>query len=116
MILVHSKDVYIEPSQLGDTNKKPVTTNNSETTITSSSNITTSTKVTSSSSPSTKTKLNTTTLNEKIEMQTSADQIYETLFDPGRVAAWTKSRPDIFRHVGSKFNLFDGNVTGKILE
>jgi len=51
-----------------------------------------------------------------VELQTSADQVYETLLDPGRVAAWTRSRPDIFRHTGSVFSLFDGNVTGTIVE
>jgi activator of HSP90 ATPase len=51
-----------------------------------------------------------------IELQASADQVYETLLDPGRVAAWTRSRPDIFRHVGSAFSLFDGNVTGTMVE
>jgi activator of HSP90 ATPase len=60
--------------------------------------------------------INTTNINETVELQTSADQVYETLLDPGRVAAWTRSRPDIFRHVGSVFSLFDGNVTGTILE
>ncbi|CAJ0745941.1 633_t:CDS:10, partial [Entrophospora sp. SA101] len=82
MVETHSKDVYIEPSQLGAPNQKPITP----------------------SEPI------------AIEMQTSADQIYETLLDPGRVTAWTRSRPDIFRLVGSKFSLFDGNVTGTILE
>jgi len=133
MVETHSKDVYIEPSQLGAPNQKPITpsepiavstpTSEAITTTISSSKITTpkSSSSSSSSSPSipsssTKTKLNTTTINEKIEMQTSADQIYETLLDPGRVTAWTRSRPDIFRLVGSKFSLFDGNVTGTILE
>jgi len=43
-------------------------------------------------------------------------RVYETLLDPGRVAIWTRSRPDIFRHIGSVFSLFDGNVTGTIVE
>ncbi|CAH1757475.1 2203_t:CDS:2 [Entrophospora sp. SA101] len=94
MVETHSKDVYIEPSQLGVLNQKP---------LTPSEPIAVSTPVT------------TTNISE-IEMQTSADQIYETLLDPGRVTVWTRSRPDIFRLVGSKFNLFDGNITGTILE
>ncbi|CAG8439538.1 8536_t:CDS:2 [Diversispora eburnea] len=59
---------------------------------------------------------NVTTIKETVELQTSADQVYETLLDPGRVAAWTRSRPDIFRQIGTSFSLFDGNITGTILE
>ncbi|CAG8810081.1 13988_t:CDS:2, partial [Dentiscutata erythropus] len=50
--------------------------------------------------------VNTTTITETVELQTSADQVYETLLDPGRVAAWTRSRTDIFRHIGSTFSNF----------
>ncbi|CAG8735157.1 6463_t:CDS:2 [Dentiscutata erythropus] len=31
--------------------------------------------------------INTTTITETVELQTSADQVYETLLDPDRVAA-----------------------------
>jgi len=108
----HRTDVYIDPSQMGAiSTPRPVTP------IASSSDVS-SQKSGSASTPtaSAKTLLNTKTIKETIEFQTSADQLYETLLDPGRVAAWTRARPDIFKTVGSHYSLFDGNITGVMLE
>ncbi|CAB4383310.1 unnamed protein product [Rhizophagus irregularis] len=120
MVETHSKDVKIESSQLG-----PATPPRAVTPIEPSQIHTASTPPrpatpTTSNSDTVKSSaqkiINTTNISEVVELQTSADQIYETLLDPGRVAAWTRSRPDIFRHVGSVFSLFDGNVTGTMVE
>lgn len=120
LLLAHSKDVKIESSQLG-----PATPPRAVTPIEPSQIHTASTPPrpatpTTSNSDTVKSSaqkiINTTNISEVVELQTSADQIYETLLDPGRVAAWTRSRPDIFRHVGSVFSLFDGNVTGTMVE
>ncbi|CAG8644014.1 31664_t:CDS:2 [Gigaspora margarita] len=115
MLETHSKDVYIEPSQLGASTPPRSATPPAGTSQSSTSTATSigSTTTTSSAKPKF---VNSTTIKDTIELQTSADQVYETLLDPGRVAAWTRSRPDIFRHIGSTFSLFEGNITGSILE
>ncbi|CAG8477066.1 4419_t:CDS:2 [Acaulospora morrowiae] len=116
MVETHSKDVYIEPSKLGaSTPPRPATPNESSGTSASSTFNSGSYYTTSKSTASTKI-VNTTTIKDTVELRTSANQIYETLLDPGLVAAWTRSRPDIFKHIGSSFSLFDGNITGTIVE
>lgn len=62
--------------------------------------------------------LNTTTLSDTTELRTSADQLFETFTDPGRIAAFTRAPPKVFEGAkqGGKFALFDGNVTGEYLE
>lgn len=62
--------------------------------------------------------VNTTTLSETTEFRTSADQLYETFTDAGRIAAFTRAQPKLFEGAkkGGKFELFDGNVTGEYLE
>ncbi|EGY20438.1 hypothetical protein VD0002_g765 [Verticillium dahliae] len=62
--------------------------------------------------------VNTVTLNETTEFRTSADQLYETFTDPGRIAAFTRAPPKVFEGAkkGGKFELFDGNVSGEYLE
>jgi activator of HSP90 ATPase len=63
--------------------------------------------------------INTVTLNETYEFNTSADQLYQCFVDPQRVAAFTRGAPSVFEpKEGGKFVLFDGNVEGtfKVLE
>lgn len=121
-LLAHSKDVYIEPSELGTASPPRPVTPNESTITTNTATITTTTTAAPITTkepkgpPATTELGNVTTIKETVELQTSADQVYETLLDPGRVAAWTRSRPDIFRQVGTTFSLFDGNITGNILE
>ncbi|ODV98462.1 hypothetical protein PACTADRAFT_48220 [Pachysolen tannophilus NRRL Y-2460] len=47
---------------------------------------------------------------------TTAEQLYLTLLDKPRVAAWTRSQPNIEIVENSNFSLFDGNISGKILK
>lgn len=115
IIIDHSSDVYIENGekraiQPGVTKERSNVTHINNTTTTS---ITTKTETTSSS---TKNKVNTTTLNDVIEFQTSAHELYETLLDTQRVCAWTRGPAKISKEIGSTFELFNGNVSGKILE
>ncbi|CAG8640015.1 11031_t:CDS:2, partial [Paraglomus brasilianum] len=115
LVETHRTDVYIDPSQMGAVSTpRPVTPIASSSDVTSKTSSSASTLTTSSTS--TKTLLNTKTIKETIEFQTSADQLCETLLDPGRVAAWTRARPDIFKTVGSHYSLFDGNIIGVMLE
>jgi len=63
--------------------------------------------------------VNTVTLNETFEFNTSAEQLYQTFVDPQRVAAFTRAPPKQFESKeGGKFSLFGGNVEGvfKVLE
>ncbi|KAI3406970.1 AHA1 [Candida oxycetoniae] len=71
--------------------------------------------VVSSNSP----KYNTTTLHLEPAFNTTAEQIYITLLDESRIAAWTRSNPIIEKFppkVGSTFKFFNGAVQGKILK
>lgn len=61
-------------------------------------------------------KVNTTTLEDTVEFQTSAHELYETLLDTQRVCAWTRGPAKISKEKGSKFELFNGNVRGELLD
>ena len=57
------------------------------------------------------------TVVQKIEFVASATDIYNTLLDKNRVQIWTRSgNVEITKAPGSSFSLFDGNVTGSIVE
>ncbi|GBC01901.1 hypothetical protein RclHR1_04380002 [Rhizophagus clarus] len=116
MVETHSKDVKIESSQLGPATPPRAVTPIEPAQIHTSTPPRSVTPNSDTVKSSSQTIVNTTNISEVVELQTSADQVYETLLDPGRVAAWTRSRPDIFRHIGSAFSLFEGNVTGTLLE
>lgn len=62
-------------------------------------------------------KINVTSLNDTAEFRTSAEELYTTFTDVQRVTAFTRSKPRIFEgdKVGGEFELFDGNVAGKIV-
>ncbi|KAL2755902.1 hypothetical protein ACRALDRAFT_2042156 [Sodiomyces alcalophilus JCM 7366] len=62
--------------------------------------------------------VNTVTLNDSAEFRTSAEELYQTFTDPGRIAAFTRAPPKVFEGAqpGGKFELFDGNVEGEYVE
>lgn len=62
---------------------------------------------------------NTSTLHLEPTFNTTAEQLYITLLDPQRVAAWSRSNPSmgIFPPAeGSEFSLFGGSISGKFLK
>lgn len=60
--------------------------------------------------------VNTTEIKDAFEFQTSADELYETFTDTRRVAAFTRSPPEIFEASnGGAFKLFGGNVEGEFI-
>ncbi|KAF3908849.1 hypothetical protein ABW20_dc0109545 [Dactylellina cionopaga] len=60
--------------------------------------------------------VNTTEIKDAFEFQTSADELYETFTDTRRVAAFTRSPPEIFKASnGGAFKLFGGNVEGEFI-
>lgn len=70
-----------------------------------------------SSSKSSVPKYNTSTLHLEPSFNTTAEQLYITLLDPQRVAAWTRSPPLIEplpASTGSVMKLFGGSITSKI--
>ena len=63
--------------------------------------------------------VNTVTLTETYEFNTSAEQLYQVFVDPQRVQAFTRAPMQTFEpKEGGKFSLFGGNVEGtfKVLE
>ncbi|KAK6503915.1 hypothetical protein TWF506_002138 [Arthrobotrys conoides] len=65
----------------------------------------------------TKAVVNTTEIVETFEFQTTADELYQTFIDPNRIAAFTRSYPEVFEPVeGGRFKLFGGNVTGEFVK
>lgn len=62
--------------------------------------------------------VNTTTVTDTEEFRTSAAELYTTFTDPQRIAAFTRAPPKLFEGstVGSKFELFGGNVSGEYTE
>ncbi|KAL3479103.1 activator of Hsp90 ATPase [Aspergillus californicus] len=65
-----------------------------------------------------KVSINTTTLNASDEFRTTAEELFKTFTDPQRLAAFTRGAPRQFdgAHVGGKFSIFDGNVTGEFVK
>jgi len=62
--------------------------------------------------------VNTVTVYDDQEFRTTAEEMYETFVDPKRLTAFTRAQPKVFEGAkkGGKFELFDGNVSGKYLE
>lgn len=62
--------------------------------------------------------VNTVTVTDSEEFRTSADELYQTFTDVGRISAFTRGSPKLFEGAkqGGKFQLFDGNVAGEYLE
>ncbi|KAI7827121.1 activator of Hsp90 ATPase [Gamsiella multidivaricata] len=109
LIRVHGKDVQVESDFSKSSTPVPSTPTSSPA----------PTPIPSASKPSATTSgaVNTTTLEESIEMQASAHDVYDVLLNQAKVAAWTRSGDSkIEAKVGSKFSFFGGNVSGEIKE
>ncbi|KAG2197229.1 hypothetical protein INT47_003604 [Mucor saturninus] len=116
MIKENCEDVYIESHKMGTpTPARPATTEHSASTKFGSSGTSTTATTTSSSEAPAK-KVNTTSLSETTEFQTSAHELYETLTDINRAQVWTRGPVKLSREIGSQFEFFGGNVSGQILE
>ncbi|KAI8364446.1 activator of Hsp90 ATPase [Blakeslea trispora] len=111
MIKENCEDVYIESEKMGTATPPRLAQNKTE-----SSNNTTATSTSAPAPTSTPKKVNTTTLNDLKEFQTSAHELYETLTEAQRAQVWTRGHVILEKNVGSKFEFFNGNVTGEIEE
>ncbi|KAG0186277.1 hypothetical protein DFQ28_008076 [Apophysomyces sp. BC1034] len=113
LIQHHGSDVYIDPAQLG-TAAAPRATQAASKERSGATVINSADKSVTPEVPAKK--VNTTSLDETIDFQTSAHELYETLLDSNRVSIWTRGPAKISKEVGSKFELFNGNVSGEIKE
>lgn len=131
LIVNHSSDIQISAdkvnSQLTKGNQArtvgDVSVNSSakvvEKTTTFKSSAAASSLVPSSTTKSLAPKYNTLTLHLEPVFNTTTDQLYMTLLDGNRIAAWSRSAPKIEPFppaVGSEFHIFGGSILGKLLK
>lgn len=114
MIKENCEDVYIESDKMGTPTPPRVATTKEHSSSTKFGSSSGTTVDAAAEVPAKK--VNTTSLNETTEFQTSAHELYETLTDVQRVQVWTRGPVKLSKEVGSKFELFGGNVSGEILE
>ena len=111
--------MHIEKDKLGTADtavRAPETIIKQKTSINNNTTASSLSSTTSTQSKSSSGKVNTTTLDDVVEFQTSAHELYETLLDAQRVSIWTRGPAKISKEKGSKFELFNGNVRGELLE
>lgn len=85
----------------------------------SSKTSTPSASTASSKAASSVPRYNTSTLHLEPTFNTTAEQLYVTLLDSQRVAAWSRSAPQMESFPpkeGSEFKLFGGSITGKFVK
>ncbi|CDH50866.1 chaperone activator aha1 [Lichtheimia corymbifera JMRC:FSU:9682] len=118
LIKEHGSDVYIAKDEMGAAapTRGAEHVAKEKTTINKSQPTTTITTTTAAPAEKGSSKVNTTTLEDTVEFQTSAHELYETLLDTQRVCAWTRCPAKISKEKGSKFELFNGNVRGELLD
>ncbi|KAI9475486.1 MAG: activator of Hsp90 ATPase [Benjaminiella poitrasii] len=110
MIKENCDDVYIESSQMGVATPPRLASPSVKSSDASTTTMTTTAKTTSSKV------LNTTSINDQEEFQTSAHELFLALTDAQRASIWSRGHVKLEPTVGSSFELFNGNVTGEILE
>ncbi|PTU18266.1 hypothetical protein P175DRAFT_0535180 [Aspergillus ochraceoroseus IBT 24754] len=73
---------------------------------------------TTTTTTSNKVAVNTTTVTASDEFRTTGEELFKTFTDPQRIAAFTRGAPRQFdgAHIGGKFSIFDGNVTGEFVK
>ncbi|RKP26759.1 activator of Hsp90 ATPase [Syncephalis pseudoplumigaleata] len=112
LIDAHSKDVYIPPEELG---LSPSTQTSTASKAGKAASASSGTADTVSSKP-VATHFSTTDIKFSVEFVAAASDIYDVLLNQEKVQAWTRGPAVIRPEVGSDFRLFDGNITGTIVE
>jgi activator of HSP90 ATPase len=112
MIKENCDDVFIEQNKMGQATPPRLSTPAPKETS-SATQFASNTTSTKTAAPQ---KVNTTTLTDSVDFQTSAHEIYETLLDPQRAQIWTRGPVKLSKDINSDFEFFNGNVSGKILE
>ncbi|KAG9068876.1 hypothetical protein KI688_011165 [Linnemannia hyalina] len=107
LIKVHGKDVQIEGEASKPSTPVPTPTPSPAPSARSAS----SASSIPAAAPGT---VNTTTLEDTVELQASAHDIYDVLLNQAKVQIWTRSnKSTIEAKVGTTFSLFGGSVTGE---
>ncbi|KAL9538279.1 hypothetical protein MBANPS3_011048 [Mucor bainieri] len=114
MIKENCEDVYIESGKMGQAT--PPRLASPAVAHATTANSTTATSTSAPAPNATPKKVNTTSLSDREEFQTSAHELYETLTDAQRASIWTRGHVKLTQQVGSTYEFFNGNVTGEILE
>jgi activator of HSP90 ATPase len=115
LIAEHGKDLQHATGSSNDATKSNTTTTSSHI---NHSTAKASQLATTTSKPANKAAVNTTTVVDNEEFQTTAAELYQTFTDAQRIAAFTRSPPRVFEGAkeGGRFELFDGNVSGEYTE
>ncbi|KAK6461292.1 activator of Hsp90 ATPase [Scheffersomyces coipomensis] len=128
LIKVHGSEIQLSEDKVNSSYTKanqaasnPSSSNhvNVSNVVVSKSTPTTTKVATTTTSSSTVPKYNTSTLHLEPIFNTTANQIYITLLDANRIAAWSRAPPLIESFppkIDSEFRLFGGAVSGKILK
>ncbi|KAI9282567.1 activator of Hsp90 ATPase [Sporodiniella umbellata] len=111
MIQGNSDDVYIESDKLG-TAAPPRAVHKEKSSATQFGSSTASKPEPTAA----KANLNTVTIHDTVNFQTSAQELYETIMDTQRAMVWTRGPVRLSKEAGSHYELFGGNVSGEILE
>lgn len=112
LMTTHGSDIQLSVDQVESNYTKSNQISNGE-------NVNVSYKVQESKPAKDVTKYNTSSLNLEPIFNTTAEQIYITLLDKSRIAAWSRTPPvieDFPPKEGSEFSFFGGGVSGKILK
>ncbi|SGZ47282.1 CIC11C00000004167 [Sungouiella intermedia] len=87
--------------------------------VSTSASASTKTEAKSESNSSSVPRYNTSTLHLEPTFNTTAEQLYVTLLDSQRIAAWSRSAPQMESFPpkeGSEFKLFGGSISGKFVK
>lgn len=127
LIHTHSSDIQLESDKVNSQftkanqeesiNKKSTTQKSTTTQKTTTQ--ASKTNSTTNAAPVSRGHLNTSTLHLEPVFNTTAEQLYITLLDPARVAAWSRSPPQMQpfpQAEGAEYALFGGSVSGKFIE
>jgi len=118
LINEHGKDLQHATGSTPTLQPSTITTSSTASMTNAKPKTSTSTPKTTGTKTAGHSSVNTTSLNSSEEFRTTAAELYTTFTDPSRIAAFTRAPPKLFEgaHVGGKFELFGGNVSGSYLE
>ncbi len=113
LIAEHGKDIQHAPDQ-----EPPPLKNSTISSTASQTNAKSTISKAPTSHSSAASSINTTTVNDTEEFRTTAAELYTTFTSAERLAAFTRAPPKLFEgaHVGGKFEIFGGNVSGEFVE
>ncbi|KAI8056950.1 activator of Hsp90 ATPase [Syncephalis plumigaleata] len=116
LIDAHSKDVYIPPEELGLSTSTSGSAGKSSGKGSNAGSADSTNETTGDKSSASSTHFSTTDIKLSVEFVASAHDVYDVLLNQDKVQAWTRGPVVIRPEIGSDFRLFDGNITGTIVE